>query len=419
MNSIVVHYKELALKGRNRPWFIQQLVRNIKTALTGLGVTSVRALVGRIDIELAPLSNGDLKESRRAWEEVRTRLSRVFGIANFSFAGRAPHDFEALAAAILADLGTRHPASFRVRARRADKRLPFSSPQVEREVGGLIKKATGWRVDLDAAELTIHLEMLADHAFYYFGKEPGAGGLPTGTGGRVACLLSGGIDSPVAAYRMMRRGCSVLLIHFHSYPILSSVSQEKVRELATLLTTYQLRTRLILVPFGDLQQRVLLAIRPDLRVVVYRRLMLTIAEKLGCQWRARALVTGEVVGQVASQTLENLTTIAGATSLEVLRPLIGMDKDEIVATAEQLGTFPISIVPDQDCCQLFTPRHPATRVGRAEIEEAERALPLADMVEAAVTSSAVEDFRFPVLTYSAAERALGGHHEPHDRNVTN
>ncbi len=122
---------------------------------------------------------------------------------------------------------------------------------------------------------------------------------------------------------------------------------------------------------------------------------------------------------MASQTLENLTTIAGATSLEVLRPLIGMDKDEIVATAEQLGTFPISIVPDQDCCQLFTPRHPATRVGRAEIEEAERALPLADMVEAAVASSAVEDFRFPVLTYSAAERALGGHHEPHDRNVTN
>src|SRR5262245_28306062 len=164
MNSIVVHYKELALKGRNRPWFIQQLVRNIKTALTGLRVTSVRALVGRIEIELAPLANGDLKESSRAWDEVRTRLGRVFGIANFSYAGRAPHNFEALAAAILADVGTLHPASFRVRARRADKRLPFSSPQVEREVGGLIKKATGWNVDLDAGELTIHLELLADHA---------------------------------------------------------------------------------------------------------------------------------------------------------------------------------------------------------------------------------------------------------------
>ena len=142
--------------------------------------------------------------------------------------------------------------------------------------------------------------MLPTHAFYFFGKEPGAGGLPTGTGGRVACLLSGGIDSPVAAYRMMRRGCSVLLIHFHSYPILSRASQEKVREIAALLTRYQLRSRLILVPFGELQQQVLLAVPAELRVVVYRRLMLRIAERLARQWRARALVTGEVVGQVAS-----------------------------------------------------------------------------------------------------------------------
>src|SRR5262249_48883612 len=221
MNSIVVHYKELALKGRNRPWFIQQLVRNIKTSLSGLGVSSVRPVVGRIDIELAPRSDVTSATERRR-EEVVERLRRLFGIANFSYAGRASHEAQAIASAILTDLGDASPASFRVRARRADKRLPFTSPQVEREVGGLIKRATDWRVDLDAAELTIHLELMSDHAFYYFGKEPGAGGLPTGTGGRVACLISGGIDSPVAAYRMMRRGCSVLLIHFHSYPILSS-----------------------------------------------------------------------------------------------------------------------------------------------------------------------------------------------------
>ncbi|PYR54687.1 MAG: tRNA 4-thiouridine(8) synthase ThiI, partial [Acidobacteria bacterium] len=150
--------------------------------------------------------------------------------------------------------------------------------------------------------------MMPDHAFYFFGKEPGAGGMPTGTGGRVACLLSGGIDSPVAAYRLMRRGCSVLLVHFHSYPILSRASQEKVREIAALLTTYQLRSRLILVPFGDLQQQVVLAVPAQLRVVIYRRLMMRITEKLARTWRARALVTGEVIGQVASQTLENLTT---------------------------------------------------------------------------------------------------------------
>jgi len=389
MNAIVVHYKELALKGRNRPWFVQQLVRNLRVALGGLDVRSIRSLMGRIEIELAETVGSP------AWDELRQRISRVFGIANFSYAGRAPLDFGSLASAILTDLGDTDAPSFRVSARRADKRLPFTSPEIEREVGGLVKQARGWRVSLDDPALTIHLEMLPDHAFYYFGKEPGAGGLPTGSGGRVACLLSGGIDSPVAAYRMMRRGCSVLLVHFHSYPILSRASQEKVREIAALLTRYQLRSRLLLVPFGELQQQTLLAVAPALRVVIYRRLMLRIAEKLARAWRARALVTGEVIGQVASQTLENLTAIAEATTMEVLRPLIGMDKDEIVAQAQQLGTFPISIIPDQDCCQLFMPRHPATRARLDQIAEAERALPLTEMVDAAAAATSVEEFRFP------------------------
>ena len=395
MNSIVVHYKELALKGKNRPWFIQLLVRNLKVALAGLHVAAVRSMMGRIEIEL-----GD----EAPWDEVRARLARVFGIANFSAASRGPHDFAALAASILADLGRRETASFRVSATRADKRLPFTSPQVEREVGGLVKQATGWRVDLDHPALTIHIEMLPDGAFYFFGKEPGAGGMPTGTGGRVACLLSGGIDSPVAAYRMMRRGCSVLLIHFHSYPILSRASQEKVREIAALLTRHQLRSRLVLVPFGELQQQVVLAVPPDLRVVIYRRLMLRIAERLARKARARALVTGEVIGQVASQTLENMTAIAQATRLEILRPLVGMDKDEISAEAERIGTYPISIIPDQDCCTLFTPKHPATRVRPAEVEAAEQALPIEEMIAAALSAAAVEDFRFPVLEYAVARR---------------
>jgi thiamine biosynthesis protein ThiI len=392
MNSIVVHYKELALKGRNRPWFVKILVRNLKTALKGLGVARVRSIVGRIEIELG----------EAPWTDVRDRVRRVFGIANFSYAGRAPHDFDQLAAAILRDLGDRRPQSFRVRARRSDKRFPFASPQIDREVGGLIKEATGWRVDLDHAELSIHIEMMPEHAFYYFGKEAGAGGLPTGTGGKVACLLSGGIDSPVAAYRMMRRGCSVLLIHFHSYPILSRASQEKVREIAALLTTYHLQSRLVLVPFGELQQQVLLAVAPELRVVVYRRLMLRIAERVARQWHARALVTGEVIGQVASQTLENMTVIAGATSLEILRPLVGMDKDEISAEADRLGTLPISNIPDQDCCQLFTPPHPATRARIDQVTAAEAALPIDVMVDAAVNAAVVEHFRYPVIEYLAA-----------------
>jgi thiamine biosynthesis protein ThiI len=408
MNSIVVHYKELALKGRNRPWFIQHLVRNLRYALRDLDVGAVRSLMGRLDIEIGAASNRDSAEARLARDEVRERIRRIFGIANFSYAGRAPHDFDALASAILTDLGDMQAASFRVSARRADKRIPFTSPEIEREVGGRIKEVMGWRVDLEDPALTIHLEMLPEHAFYFFGKEAGAGGLPTGTGGRVACLLSGGIDSPVAAYRMMRRGCSVLLIHFHSYPILSRASQEKVREIAALLTRYQLRSRLLLVPFGELQQQVLLAVPAELRVVVYRRLMMRIAEKLARQWGARALVTGEVVGQVASQTLENLTTIGGVTTMEILRPLIGMDKDEIVASAERLGTFPISIIPDQDCCQLFTPRHPATRVGTAQIEAAERPLPIEDMVQKAIDQALVEDFRFPVLKSPISQNDVFG-----------
>jgi len=386
MNSVVVHYKELALKGRNRPWFIRLLVRNLKTALAGLPVVAVRSMMGRIEIELGPAA---------AWDEVRARLGRVFGVANFSAAGRSSHEFAVLAAAILHEIGDRAPESFRVSATRADKRLPFTSPQVEREVGGLIKQAKGWRVDLGDPAFTVHIEMLPEGSFYFFGKEPGAGGLPTGTGGRVACLLSGGIDSPVAAYRMMRRGCSVLLIHFHAYPVLSRASQEKVHEITALLSSYQLRSRLVLVPFAELQQRVVLAVRPELRVVIYRRLMLRIAERIARSWRARALVTGEVIGQVASQTLENMTTIAAATKMEVLRPLVGMDKDEISAEAERIRTYPISIIPDQDCCTLFTPRHPATRVGPEEAVEAEQALPIEEMVAAAIAAAAVEDYRFP------------------------
>ncbi len=383
MNSIVVHYKELALKGKNRPWFIQRLVRNLRASLTGVPVKSVRSVMGRIEIELGPDAS---------WAAVRERVSRVFGIANFSIGGRAPHDFGELARAILGDLGDRRPVSFRVSARRSDKRFPFTSPQIEREVGGLIKQHTGWKVDLSHPALTIHIEMLPDEAFYFFGKEPGAGGLPTGTGGRLACLLSGGIDSPVAAYRMMRRGCSVLLIHFHSYPILSRASQDKVREIAMLLAGHQLRSRLALVPFGELQQQVLLAVKPELRVVIYRRLMLRIAERLARGWHARALVTGEVIGQVASQTIENLTTIAEVTRLQVLRPLVGFDKDEITAEAARIGTLPISNIPDQDCCQLFTPRHPATRARLDEVLRAEEALPVADMVTQAVERTSIESF---------------------------
>ena len=298
-------------------------------------------------------------------------------------------------AEILRDLGDMETETFRVSARRADKRFPLTSPQIEREVGGRIKEARGWRVDLGKPGLTIHVEALTSDAFYFFGKDRGPGGLPSGVSGRVVCLLSGGIDSPVAAWRMMRRGCRVLFVHFHSYPILSRASQEKARELVRLLTRFQLHSRLLLVPFGEIQQRVVLSVAPPLRVVIYRRLMMRIAEAVARAHKAHALTTGEVVGQVASQTLENMTQIDDVVRMPVLRPLIGMDKDEITAEAQRLGTYPISIIPDQDCCTLFTPRHPATRARRGDVERAEAGLDVEAIVSAAVASAADERFDFP------------------------
>ena len=388
MKSIVVHYQEIALKGKNRPWFVARLVRNLREAVSDLDIERVTVLMGRIEVVLGP---------RAEWTVVRDRLKKVFGIGNFARAGLAPLDVDAIAREILNDLGEAEPRSFRVSARRADKRFPLTSPQIEREVGGRIKAARGWHVDLGDPGLTIHVEVLTDEAFYYFGKERGPGGLPVGVSGKVACLLSGGIDSPVASWRMMRRGCRVIFVHFHSYPILSRASQEKARELVRLLTEFQHHSRLFVVPFGEIQQRVVLGVPPPLRVVIYRRLMMRIAQAIARAERAQALVTGEVVGQVASQTLENLTAIDEVAAMPVLRPLIGMDKEEITAEARRLGTYPISIIPDQDCCTLFTPRHPATKARRRDVEAAEAALAIGEMVEQAVAAAAVERFDFPVI----------------------
>ncbi len=389
MTSIVVHYQEIALKGKNRPWFLGRLVRNLRAAVADLDVRAVRNLMGRIEIVLGPTADR---------EQVGDRIRKTFGVANFSYAGRTALDLDVLAARILADLGDRQcrtlqgvgaprrqTVSADVAAGRARGRRPHQ--------GG----ARGWKVNLGKPELTIHVELLTDEAFYFFGKERGPGGLPTGTAGRVACLLSGGIDSPVAAHRMMKRGCAVTFVHFHSYPILSRASQDKARELAGLLTSWQLRSRLYMVAFGEIQQQVVLAVPGPMRVVVYRRLMLRIAERLARTRGAQALITGDVVGQVASQTLENLAVVGSVATLPLFRPLIGMDKDEITAEAIRLGTYPISIIPDQDCCTLFTPRNPQTKARLHDIEVAEQALPIDELVDRAVAEAIVEEFQFPVV----------------------
>jgi len=238
--------------------------------------------------------------------------------------------------------------------------------------------------------------VLPDEAFVALDRRPGPGGLPVGASGTVAGLLSGGIDSPVAAWRMMKRGCRVVFVHFHSVPYLSPTSQAKARALVERLTEWQYASRLYLVPFGEIQREVVLSVPPPARVVVYRRLMVRIAERLARHAGAPALVTGESLGQVASQTLANLTRIDEVASVPILRPLIGMDKLEITEQAHALGTFEISIEPDADCCTLFTPKHPATRMSEEATRAVEAGLDVPRLVEMGTSGATLAAFEYPV-----------------------
>jgi thiamine biosynthesis protein ThiI len=394
--AVVVHYGELALKGKNRPWFTSVFVRTIESMLAGIDVRDVRPVVGRIIITLGP-------DGGRQWDEIRERLSRLPGVGNFGRATRVEPDVAAIADATVAGVAGMPAGSFRVSARRADKRFPIPTPDVEREVGRRVQLATGWPVNLEDPDLNIRVEILTSDAFIHFRKEPGIGGLPIGTSGKVMALMSGGIDSPVAAWRMIRRGCRAHFVHFHSYPILSQTSQDKVRTLVRLLTRYQLRSKLFLVPFGSLQQQVVVEIPPGLRVVVYRRLMMRIAERLAAPNGARALVTGDSVGQVASQTIDNLAAVGEVTTLPILRPLVGFHKEEITLDAQRIGTYQTSIVPDDDCCSLFTPRYPTTHARPGEAEVAEQALDIAALVERAAGEASMEEFRFPMVDFGPAD----------------
>jgi thiamine biosynthesis protein ThiI len=326
--------------------------------------------------------------------EVRTRLARVFGLANFSIAYEVgldatdpPRALRRLADAVLQRLEGAFVSSFRVLTKRADKRFPLTSPEVNQSLGAAIKSATNARVDLEHADLTVAVDILPGRAFFSVEKVPGAGGLPVGTSGRVLALLSGGIDSPVAAWRIMRRGCHVDFVHFHSAPFHDRTSQDKARELVRLLLPWQLAATLHLVPFGEVQRQIVAAVGRPIRVVLYRRMMVRIAEALARAGRAEALVTGDALGQVASQTLTNLAVIGEVATLPLLRPLIGMDKGEITTQAERIGTFETSIIADQDCCQLFVPRHPSTRAAASDVAEAEARYDIPALVAQAVAAT--------------------------------
>ena len=386
MDSVLIRYHEIALKKGNRRYFTELLKRNLFASVKDFGPKEIRSLPARI---LITFKNEPLAA------DLIDRISGVFGVANFSLVERVDRDLDALRSRILKALNGRSFESFRIETQRGDKTFPLASPEINRQLGAAVKEKSGARVDLDHPQFTVTVEILPGDAFFGFDKIPGAGGLPVGSSGRVVGLISGGIDSPVAAYRIMQRGCRLIFVHFHSAPYQDKTSQEKVRLLVKRLTRHQFLSRLYLVPFGEIQRQIVAGVARPLRVVLYRRMMLRIGEAIARKEKAKALVTGESLGQVASQTLDNMAVIQQAARLPILRPLVGMDKQEIIDQARRIGTFEISSIPDQDCCQLFVPAHPATKARLADVEEDETKFPLAESVRYGVENAIEEEFNIP------------------------
>src|SRR5215470_17693342 len=386
---VVVHYHEISLKRGNRPLFLRHLARNLRAAIADLGPASLRQRPGRIVLDL---------DEHPQPEAVRDRVLRVCGVASVSLGYRTSSTLEAMKSVIGRLVEGRQFATFRISARRAFKTYPMTSVELNRALGAFVlERVPTAKVNLERFEVEIVVEALPDEALVSLDRRPGPGGLPVGASGTVAALLSGGIDSPVAAWRMMKRGCRVVFVHFHSVPYLPPTSQAKARALVERLTAWQYDSTLLLVPFGEIQREVVLTVPPPARVVIYRRLMVRIAEALARKHGAVALTTGESLGQVASQTLSNIARIDEAATMPILRPLIGMDKLEITEEARRLGTFEISIEPDADCCTLFVPKHPATRMSEHEVAAVEARLEIPRLVAAGCDGASVEAFTFPTM----------------------
>lgn len=390
MDALVAHYHELGLKGRNRDFFEQTLARNLRRALRGTGYTRIRRGFGRITADFDPGASVTAAAERAA---------RVFGVAYVGAGKRVAPDLETIAQAALTLMASEPFESFRVRARRTYSTLEKSSQEINVEIGQRIKDATQKRVDLKNADATAWIELFANSGIVYRLRLEGPGGLPVGVSGRVLALVSGGIDSPVAAWRMARRGAEVEFVHFHGQPFTDPSSIRQVTELVEALTRYQLRSTLHLIPLGDAQREIVTHAPSNLRVVLYRRAMLRIAAELAAEREASAVVTGDSLGQVASQTIENIQTVdaalSGAAVRQVFRPLIGMDKQEIIDEAIRIGTYEISTRPYQDCCVLFEPRSPVTRSQPFYAEKAEAGIDMDALVGKALAGVETQVLELP------------------------
>ena len=385
-SHVIVKTHELALKGKNRPWFMRKLTDNLRIATRGSGVE--RIWKGQLMVGLT-LSDEE------CWPEVKSRLKEVFGVAKFYKAYELPQDIDGLKARIPELLEGRTFGSFRITTNRADKRFPMNSAEINRDLGTFVKDLTGAKVNLKYPELSIYVDIQTSGFLIYFDEVKAHGGLPVGVSGKVAVMLSGGIDSPVAAWQMMKRGCQAMFVHFHSYPLVDRTSMEKAMDLVEHLNRYQYESNLFMAPLGEIQKKIILTCPPSYRVVLYRRFMVRITEVLARRNRAKAIITGESCGQVASQTLENIAVVDQSAGMPILRPLIGHNKEEIVNMAQNIGTFTTSILPDQDCCTLFVPKHPETKADLDTVLRLEESLSVDEIVKDAVENTERRNFASP------------------------
>jgi len=371
-NLILVRYGEIYLKGLNRPYFMRALVARIKNA--------VKPYEGRVWLHDGRIFVSDMTDMDACLETVR----KVFGVHSLCPAiEMEKDDFKAIcdqANAMMQGL----KGTFKVEARRSDKRYPMTSPEINMEVGGyILERCPELKVDIHHPEHVMNVE-IRDMAYLYVKVIEAVGGMPVGTGGKATLLLSGGIDSPVAGYCIGKRGVEISAVHFHSYPYTSERAKEKVITMAKQLSAYCCGIRLYLVPFTDPQLTIHEKCPDEYGTIVMRRFMMRIAAKLAEKEGARALITGESIGQVASQTIEALCCTDAVAGMPVFRPLIGSDKIEIIHIAEKIGTYETSCLPYEDCCTVFTPRHPCTHPKLEKIELAEKGLDIDGMVNAAV-----------------------------------
>ncbi|MGI6013572.1 MAG: tRNA uracil 4-sulfurtransferase ThiI [Oscillospiraceae bacterium] len=377
MNDIILLKQgEIVLKGLNKRYFEQKLLSNVKRRLKLLGEFHVYCVQSTVYIE--PLNEeADMDAAYEA-------MQKVFGVVSVSRAAACEKDKDAifeLAKIYLAD-AMESAESFKVETKRADKRFPMTSIELSQYVGGLLAEAfPDTKVDVHYPELTVNLEIRDYAAYVHAAPAPGAGGMPVGSNGRAVTLLSGGIDSPVSTYMIAKRGVSLIPVHFFSFPYTSEQAKQKVLDLAKLLTAYCGRLTVEVVPFTHIQEEIRNHCPEEFFTLIMRRFMMRIAQKIADYNGCKALVTGENLGQVASQTMEAMAVTEACVNVPVLRPLIGMDKEEIVQIARKIGTFDTSILPYEDCCTVFTPRHPRTKPKLDEIVEVEQALDIEGLVE--------------------------------------